>query len=142
MKSLSTNINNGNKHNILKNEMRLSSSSSSHHQQQRSNKTRGHRIKPAEVNLKFLFQYNHQLISILKQLYRTDFITAMKLPDNESLDEDAYLLIRDPWKLDWEKGVQVPIKPAELNNAKFKIEPTAITNNSVNRALRHLNYKL
>ena len=58
MKSLSTNINNGNKHHILKNsnKMRLSSSSSSNkpllHHQQRSNKTR-HRIKPAEVRLKF-----------------------------------------------------------------------------------------
>ena len=68
----------------------------------------------------------------------------MKLPDNESLDDEAYLLIRDPWKLDWEKGVQVPIKPAELNNAKYKVEPTTtsttlpITN--LNR--RHLNYKL
>jgi hypothetical protein len=62
MKSLSTNINNGNKHNILKNEMRLSSSSSSHHQQQRSNKTRGHRIKPAEVNLEYYFRIINQLI--------------------------------------------------------------------------------
>ncbi|RNA01110.1 Jade-3 isoform X3 [Brachionus plicatilis] len=49
------------------------------------------------------------------ELYRTDFITAMKLPDTESLDEKNYWIIRDPWRLDWEKGVQVPVKPESLN---------------------------
>lgn len=68
----------------------------------------------------------------------------MKLPDNESLDDDAYLLIRDQWKLDWEKGVQVPIKPAELNNATFKLctNEIPVTTPTVNRTLRHLAYKL
>lgn len=49
------------------------------------------------------------------ELFRTDFITAMKLPDTESLDDDSYWLIKDQWKLDWEKGVQVPVKPDNLN---------------------------
>ncbi len=44
------------------------------------------------------------------ELYRLDFITAMKLPDAELLDENNYWVIRDQWKLDWEKGVQVPVK--------------------------------
>lgn len=44
------------------------------------------------------------------ELYRLDFITAMKLPDTEMLDEASYWVIRDQWKLDWEKGVQVPVK--------------------------------
>lgn len=45
------------------------------------------------------------------ELFRTDFITAMKLPDTESLDDESYWVIKDQWKLDWEKGVQVPVKP-------------------------------
>jgi hypothetical protein len=53
------------------------------------------------------------------ELYRTDFITAMKLPDTEMLDEESYWVIRDQWKLDWEKGVQVPVKPEALNRPNF-----------------------
>lgn len=53
------------------------------------------------------------------ELFRTDFITAMKLPDTESLDDYSYWLIKDQWKLDWEKGVQVPVKPDGLNTANY-----------------------
>ena len=57
------------------------------------------------------------------ELYRTDFITAMKLPDTESLDEDNYWIIKDPWRLDWEKGVQVPVKPDSLNYTNYSSFP-------------------
>lgn len=43
------------------------------------------------------------------QLFRTDFITAMKLPDMEPLGVEEYSVITDAWKPDWEKGVQVPV---------------------------------
>lgn len=41
------------------------------------------------------------------QLIRTDLITAMKIPDTEHLDPECYWLIVDPWKTDYDKGVQV-----------------------------------
>lgn len=34
----------------------------------------------------------------------------MKLRDNEVLEDSCYWLIRDQWKPEWEKGVQVPVK--------------------------------
>ena len=57
------------------------------------------------------------------ELYRTDFITAMKLPDTESLDDESYLVIKDQWKIDWEKDVQVPVKPHGLNRANYCQKP-------------------
>lgn len=33
----------------------------------------------------------------------------MKLPDTEVLQYDEYFLIADTWKLEWERGVQVPV---------------------------------
>lgn len=47
-------------------------------------------------------------------LFRKDLISAMKLPDNEPLTEDDYWLVTDPWKQDWEQGVQVPFNPGGL----------------------------
>ena len=77
----------------------ISSSKRSHH-----HSSSAHRYKPAE-------------------LYRTDFITAMKLPDTELLDEQNYWLIRDTWRLEWEKGVQVPVKADALPRPHFKPKP-------------------
>jgi hypothetical protein len=96
---------NSNNPNDLFNKMSSSSFSNNNNNNNRFNSSnklmQRHRIKPAE-------------------LYRTDFITAMKLPDNELLDDNTYWLIKDPWKLDWEKGVQVPVKP-EFNTVNCKI---------------------
>lgn len=64
----------------------------------------------------------------------------MKLPDNEVLDDDSYWLIKDPWKLDWEKGVQVPIKPNELNTANCKL--FKIESNQLNVVNKPLTFKL
>lgn len=35
----------------------------------------------------------------------------MKLPDTEVLQPEEYVLISDTWKLEWERGVQVPVDP-------------------------------
>ena len=35
----------------------------------------------------------------------------MKMADSENLQPDDYLKILDPWKGEWEKGVQVPVNP-------------------------------
>jgi hypothetical protein len=67
------------------------------------------------------------------ELYRTDFITAMKLPNTEILEENSYWIIRDTWRLDWEKGVQVPVKPDSLNIANFKYKPDQYPTYSINQ---------
>lgn len=38
----------------------------------------------------------------------------MKLPDSDQLNPEDYLTIQDPWKEEWEKGVQVPVNPDAL----------------------------
>ena len=48
------------------------------------------------------------------QLFRKDLISAMKLPDNEPLEADDYWTVADTWKQEWERGVQVPVKPDGL----------------------------
>lgn len=35
-------------------------------------------------------------------------ITAMKIPDSCQLSPDDYYILADPWRQEWEKGVQVP----------------------------------
>jgi len=50
-------------------------------------------------------------IVVYVQLFRKDLISAMKLPDTEVLQYDEYFLIGDTWKLEWERGVQVPVDP-------------------------------
>ncbi|XP_028321926.1 protein Jade-1 isoform X2 [Gouania willdenowi] len=42
------------------------------------------------------------------EVFRTDFITAMKLPDSAQLGLDDFYILSDPWRQEWEKGVQVP----------------------------------
>lgn len=48
------------------------------------------------------------------ELFRKDLISAMKLPDSDQLNPEDYLTIQDPWKEEWEKGVQVPVNPDAL----------------------------
>ncbi|XP_030216079.1 protein Jade-1 [Gadus morhua] len=40
------------------------------------------------------------------EVFRTDFITAMKLADSAQLGD--FYVLSDPWRQEWEKGVQVP----------------------------------
>ncbi|XP_062826431.1 E3 ubiquitin-protein ligase Jade-2 isoform X2 [Anolis carolinensis] len=42
------------------------------------------------------------------EVFRTDLITAMKIPDSYQLSPDEYYILADPWRQEWEKGVQVP----------------------------------
>ncbi|KAI4894508.1 hypothetical protein NFI96_019964 [Prochilodus magdalenae] len=42
------------------------------------------------------------------EVFRTDFITAMKLPDSAQLSQEDFYVLSDPWRQEWEKGVQVP----------------------------------
>ena len=51
---------------------------------------------------------------VAETLFRKDLISAMKMPDNEPLTEDDYWLVTDPWKQEWEQGVQVPFNPGGL----------------------------
>ncbi|XP_070984743.1 protein Jade-1-like isoform X1 [Oncorhynchus clarkii lewisi] len=45
------------------------------------------------------------------EVFRTDFITAMKLHDKYQLNPEDYYVLADPWRQEWEKGVQVPVSP-------------------------------
>ncbi|XP_070295910.1 protein Jade-1 [Salvelinus sp. IW2-2015] len=45
------------------------------------------------------------------EVFRTDFITAMKLHDKYHLNPEDYYVLADPWRQEWEKGVQVPVSP-------------------------------
>ncbi|XP_062584278.1 uncharacterized protein LOC134246031 [Saccostrea cucullata] len=54
------------------------------------------------------------------ELFRKDLISAMKMADTEQLDVEDYLLIADPWRQDWEKGVQVPVNEDRVKEACIK----------------------
>ncbi|CAF0817225.1 unnamed protein product [Brachionus calyciflorus] len=75
------------------------------------------------------------------ELYRTDFITAMKLPDTESLDENSYWIIKDQWRLDWEKGVQVPVKPESLSAPNYLYQPDQFEQEIINTQNNNINKK-
>ncbi|XP_069826070.1 E3 ubiquitin-protein ligase Jade-2 isoform X1 [Dendropsophus ebraccatus] len=42
------------------------------------------------------------------EVFRTDLITAMKVPDSFQFGPDEFYILADPWRQEWEKGVQVP----------------------------------
>nr|XP_020040331.1 protein Jade-1 isoform X4 [Castor canadensis] len=48
------------------------------------------------------------------EVFRTDLITAMKLHDSYQLSPDEYCVLADPWRQEWEKGVQVPVSPGTI----------------------------
>lgn len=54
------------------------------------------------------------------ELFRKDLISAMKLADSEPLAPEEYLFIADPWRQDWEKGVQVPVNAKAIPEADIK----------------------
>uniref|UniRef100_A0A8D0U3G3 Protein Jade-1 n=1 Tax=Sus scrofa TaxID=9823 RepID=A0A8D0U3G3_PIG len=53
-------------------------------------------------------------LSLPFQVFRTDLITAMKLHDSYQLNPDEYYVLADPWRQEWEKGVQVPVSPGTI----------------------------
>lgn len=38
----------------------------------------------------------------------------MKLADSDPLQPEEYFQIADPWRQEWEKGVQVPVNPGSI----------------------------
>ncbi|XP_051578591.1 protein Jade-1-like isoform X1 [Myxocyprinus asiaticus] len=48
------------------------------------------------------------------EVFRTDLITAMKLHDTHQLNPEDYYELADPWRQEWEKGVQVPVSPESI----------------------------
>ena len=52
------------------------------------------------------------------EMYRTDFISAMKIPDHQLLTDD-FIKITDSWKQDYDKGVQVPVDLKSLPDPHF-----------------------
>ncbi|XP_072313805.1 protein Jade-1 [Eucyclogobius newberryi] len=45
------------------------------------------------------------------EVFRTDLITAMKVPDSYQLNPEDFCFLADAWRQEWEKGVQVPVSP-------------------------------
>ncbi|KAM9355518.1 protein Jade-1 isoform 2-T2 [Pholidichthys leucotaenia] len=48
------------------------------------------------------------------EVFRTDLITAMKVHDSYQLNPEDYYVLADPWRQEWEKGVQVPVSPHSI----------------------------
>ncbi|XP_029316067.1 protein Jade-1 isoform X2 [Cottoperca gobio] len=48
------------------------------------------------------------------EVFRTDLITAMKVHDSNQLSTEDYYVLVDPWRQEWEKGVQVPVSPQSI----------------------------
>uniref|UniRef100_T1J3Y0 PHD finger protein rhinoceros n=1 Tax=Strigamia maritima TaxID=126957 RepID=T1J3Y0_STRMM len=69
--------------------------------------------------------YNTTSRSQPAELFRKDLISAMKLPDSEPLSSEEFWVLSDPWKQEWEKGVQVPVNPDEIPNGIVRI-PTKL----------------
>ncbi|XP_042325624.1 LOW QUALITY PROTEIN: protein Jade-1 [Sceloporus undulatus] len=55
------------------------------------------------------------------EVFRTDLITAMKLPDSYQLNPDDYYVLADPWRQEWEKGVQVPVSPGTIPEPRARV---------------------
>ncbi|XP_018599970.1 protein Jade-1-like [Scleropages formosus] len=57
------------------------------------------------------------------EVFRTDFITAMKLPDSAQLSSDDFYVLSDPWRQEWEKGVQVPANVDAIPEPVVRVLP-------------------
>ncbi|XP_028839245.1 protein Jade-1 isoform X2 [Denticeps clupeoides] len=56
-------------------------------------------------------------------VFRTDFITAMKLPDSAQMIPEEYYILTDPWRQEWEKGVQVPANVEAIPEPVVRVLP-------------------
>ncbi|XP_057677955.1 E3 ubiquitin-protein ligase Jade-2 [Corythoichthys intestinalis] len=65
------------------------------------------------------------------EVFRTDFITAMKLPDSAQLGPDDFYVLSDPWRQEWEKGVQVPANLEAIPQPVVKLLPESISGTSL-----------
>uniref|UniRef100_A0A8C9AFT0 Jade family PHD finger 2 n=1 Tax=Prolemur simus TaxID=1328070 RepID=A0A8C9AFT0_PROSS len=57
------------------------------------------------------------------EVFRTDLITAMKIPDSYQLGPEDYYILADPWRQEWEKGVQVPAGAEAIPEPVVRILP-------------------
>ncbi|XP_026888369.2 protein Jade-1 [Electrophorus electricus] len=55
------------------------------------------------------------------EVFRTDLITAMKLHDSYQLNSEDYYVLSDPWRQEWEKGVQVPVSPHSIPKPTVRV---------------------
>uniref|UniRef100_A0A3B4DLB8 Protein Jade-1 n=1 Tax=Pygocentrus nattereri TaxID=42514 RepID=A0A3B4DLB8_PYGNA len=55
------------------------------------------------------------------EVFRTDLITAMKLHDSYQLNPEEYYVLSDPWRQEWEKGVQVPVSPHSIPKLTVRV---------------------
>ncbi|XP_057265396.1 E3 ubiquitin-protein ligase Jade-2 isoform X2 [Pezoporus wallicus] len=81
------------------------------------------------------------------EVFRTDLITAMKIPDSFQLSPDEYYILADPWRQEWEKGVQVPasaeaipepvvrIMP-QLESSPSQVSPSSLPGSEISEATR------
>eukprot|EP00731_Ephydatia_muelleri_P038954 Em1006g4a len=62
------------------------------------------------------------------ELFRADLISAMKIPDSQSLEAGTYMTIREPWRTEWDIGVQVCVNSEQSSQKKWRsIEPPPYT---------------
>ncbi|KAK3100521.1 hypothetical protein FSP39_021267 [Pinctada imbricata] len=76
------------------------------------------------------------------ELFRKDLISAMKLADSEQLNAENYLLISDPWRQEWEKGVQVPVNEKaipDLSVSEMKVKSKGSGDFKIPKKLLHSN---
>ncbi|XP_051869659.1 protein Jade-1 [Pristis pectinata] len=57
------------------------------------------------------------------EVFRTDLITAMKLPESYQLNADEYYVLADSWRQEWEKGVQVPANTESIPEPVVRVSP-------------------
>ncbi|XP_036759268.2 protein Jade-1 isoform X2 [Manis pentadactyla] len=72
------------------------------------------RLLPVTASLKLVVAMSLWLVWQQPNVFRTDLITAMKLHDSYQLNPDEYYVLADPWRQEWEKGVQVPVSPGTI----------------------------
>ncbi|KAM4653501.1 E3 ubiquitin-protein ligase Jade-2 isoform 2-T3 [Amazona ochrocephala] len=81
------------------------------------------------------------------EVFRTDLITAMKIPDSFQLSPDEYYILADPWRQEWEKGVQVPASAEaipepvvriipQLENSPSQVSPSGLAGSEISEATR------
>ncbi|RMB96782.1 hypothetical protein DUI87_26848 [Hirundo rustica rustica] len=81
------------------------------------------------------------------EVFRTDLITAMKIPDSFQLSPDEYYVLADPWRQEWEKGVQVPASAEaipepvvriipQLENSLSQVSPSSLPGCEISEATR------
>lgn len=54
-------------------------------------------------------------------MFRTDLITAMKVHDSYQFNPEEYYVLADPWRQEWEKGVQVPVSPQSIPQPTVRV---------------------